>query len=781
MKAKKVISLLLATAMTSGCLFSTTSCSILDNIKDIISGILSPTPPPADDVIKDFTPYGNQTTTSVVKNPSMDVKIKLIRGKNVLDTATDELRYNKALQAGDIIELESDYCYLNVNLFENLGEQLIYSPTGQFTFQVPSSALQATYPSGTFSGSNHVFTASVAADSSLKNESNLALNAYDYMYVDEVNDQTVTSMAATLKDSAAETLKQVTAYPHAYANRVTRNEVGFFARNAIDGRTESNGHGNSYPSWGYDQKSDAEYVVYFGREVTLNTLGIVLRADYAVSGGKEHDTYWEEATVEFSDGSCETLTFEKSGDVQTFDLDGVTTSSIRIKEITSVTGNHTEGYAALTELQAYGTENVHENPVATKTSITTTFGGKERGHFTTNDYSYQEIKNTMDKANAWFINKTESTNYQIPDYNGNPMTVKINDAGWKDAVYYSGLSEAFFTTGDMDSYYFLRAVGEQFDYLNNNGKHTPHGDFYQIGETYLMLNDLRMTNYKTADSFANLDYNLARDWETKTPPSGLGLDSSRDWSHMGFWWCDALYMAMNSYTLATLQTGDAKYVEKAFAGYQFWKNELYNSTYNLWHRDSTQFTVYTNLKDNQGNKVPTFWSRGNAWVLAALAKQMMYLDETQFPEIYASYKADFLELAESIAQYQREDGTWNASIVDGSYYGGMETTGTCGFIYAYCIGMDLGILDPDVYYPIVSSAYDCVVNECMFESGQVGYMQTTGYQPQNYKSEAYSKENTHEFGMGLFLLASSGMMRICSDYETPTVIIPADPQSALIG
>ena len=60
-------------------------------------------------------------------------------------------------------------------------------------------------------------------------------------------------------------------------------------------------------------------------------------------------------------------------------------------------------------------------------------------------------------------------------------------------------------------------------------------------------------------------------------------------------------------------------------------------------------------------------------------------------------------------------------------------------------------------------------------------MQTTGYQPKNYKDEETSKGNTHEFGMGLFLLACSGMMSICSDYQTPSIIVPADPQAALLG
>ena len=771
MKVKKALSIALASAMLSTALFSATACK--------------PGNPDVETGTKGKTVFGNTTLTDVVKNASKDVKIKLIRGKNILAEGTDTLAYSKSLQAGDIIEIESDYTYLNVKLFDNLGEQLVYAPSGQFTFQVPSTASQAFYQNGTFGGTSHTFTASVASDSEVAGERNLTVNPYDYMYVDEKNDQNATTMSADLLESAAVTSGQVVTYPHAYANRVTRNEAGFYARNAIDGSADSSSHGNyPYQSWGYNQKKDAEFVVYFGREVTLSKVAFVLRADF--SGTKEHDTYWQDATVEFSDGTSETFNFEKTGSKQNFDLkQEVKTTSVRIKGMNEVQNSNSEMYAALTEFEAYGTDVVTENKVATKTTVTSAFGGKEQNKFSTKDYSYADIKATMDKANDWFINKTESENYQIPDYNGNAMSVKIDDSKWKDAVYYSGLSEAFFTTGDMNEYYFLRGVGNQFKYLNDNGTHTPHGDNYQIGETYLMLNDIKQTAYKMTDTLGNADYNLSRDMNDKTPPKVNGsewIDPNRDWSHMGFWWCDSLYMAMNSYTLLSELTGESKYIEAAYEGYKYWKNELYNTTYNLWWRDSSQKSLTTNAVDSEtGAKYPVFWSRGNAWVLAALAKQMMYLDPVEYADIYNVYKADFIELAESLAEYQREDGTWNASIVDESYYGGKETTGTCGFIYAYCVGLRMGLLDSSKYYPIVKKAYDCVVNNCMFESGQVGYMQTTGYQPQNYKSEEYSQYNTHEFGMGLFLLASAGMMSICSDYQAPSYVIPADPQAALLG
>lgn len=767
MKIKNTVSVMLATVM----------------MVPFVLGIVGCAKQADDEKVAGKTVFGNNTYTETVKDPSDDIVIKLIRGKKILKEGTGTLNYNETLKVGDVIEVQSDYRYFNVNLFDKLGEQLVYSPSGQFTYQIPS--LQSAYESGTFSGTSHTFTATKATDAEVAAKSNVALNAYDAMFVDEVNDQTVEDNALDEELTGSAALNQVKTYPHAYANRVTRNDVTFFARNAIDGGISAAGHGNyPYQSWGYDQKTDAEFTVYFGRAVTVEEVGFVLRADYSLSSGKEHDTYWDSVTLQFSDGSTQEITnFTKSGDLQLFELDKtVTTSFVRIKNIREVQNvQGSQMFAALTEFEVYGREQTDTNLLAERTAITPTFGGSAN-KFSTSDYRYADIKAIMDKSIDWFIEKTETTSFQIPNANGSMMQVKLDSTDWKDAVYYSGLNEAFFTTGDMEEYYFLRGMGNEFEYKIRNGHLTPHSDNYQIGETYLQLNDITGSSYKIKSVIANADYNLARDVNDPTPPvvtGGENIDKTRDWSHLGWWWCDALYMAMNTYTLLSIQTGDSKYVEAAYEAYRYWKDKLYNETFHLWHRDQKQFEDYTTLTDENGNKIATFWSRGNAWVFAALGKQLMYLDRTDYPELYAEYEQDYLDMAEALAGYQRVDGTWNASIIDENYYGGTETTGTLGFIYSYCIGLRLGLLNRE-YYDVVRTAWDGVVDKCIFEDGQVGYMQTTGYQPANYVDENTSKYYTHEFGMGLFLLACSGMMSICSDYTAPAFVIPADPQTAMV-
>ncbi len=129
MKLKNTAAVVLATAIAMPCVLSIAGCGKKDDAK------------------KDKTAYGNITNTATVKKPSNDVTVRLIRGKNVLKEEAGELNYEEALQAGDVIEIESDYKYININLFEELGEQMVYSPTGRFTFQIPSTASQVTYKS----------------------------------------------------------------------------------------------------------------------------------------------------------------------------------------------------------------------------------------------------------------------------------------------------------------------------------------------------------------------------------------------------------------------------------------------------------------------------------------------------------------------------------------------------------------------------------------------------------------------------------------------------------
>ena len=79
-----------------------------------------------------------------------------------------------------------------------------------------------------------------AAESELKEYRNLCLNPFDYRLACEVVDPDAPEWSNPT-DSKAIELGEVKAYPHAYANRVTRNE-GLFLREKRDRRDQ-------YPGW----------------------------------------------------------------------------------------------------------------------------------------------------------------------------------------------------------------------------------------------------------------------------------------------------------------------------------------------------------------------------------------------------------------------------------------------------------------------------------------------------------------------------------------------------
>lgn len=743
------------------------SCLVIGALlTSLILACCSPkSPTPSKDEKTSYSNLDNKIIRRTKQNPSNKVNISLLRDKKILDEGYDELNYEGKINAGDTIQITSEYKYVLIDFFEEYEPTLIYLPHGDFAFKIPSSTESSIYKTGTFNKNSYTFRAHVASQGEIDEYAEiLTNNPYDFMRLDEVNNQDLSVMGSDLSDSISVENDEVGAYPHAYANRVTRNEVGFYARNAIDGIKENEGHGNyPYQSWGYNQKDDAEITIYFGREVNINSVDITLRADY--SGSKEHDSYWDEATLSFSDGEDEIIQLEKGKQVQTFEFDNRTTTYIKIKDIKTHISSNSENFAALTEIEAKGVNSFKNEPIEEKVYISR-FGAKKMNSTSTTAYKADDIKEIIEMTNDWFIKVTEDGTYRQPDYNGNAMEVNINDSNWKDAVFYSGLTDYYLSSGNTNYFYLLRGMFEKLGYLVNNGKPTPHGDWYQIGESYLIFEDYLGGSNKGSDALRNANYNLTRS-ANDLPTTGFctyyDTSDKTDWSHMGFWWCDALYMALNTYNLLYLKTGNETYVEKAFEGYNYFKEKLYNDEYNLWWRDASQIPLKTS-----SNK-PLFWSRGNGWVAAALAKELLYLDDNLFSDYYDVYLDDFLKMCESLIMFQREDGLWDSSIIDHGYYGGKEVTGTSGFLYAICTGLELGVLDKATYLPVAEKAYEglltCLIEENGEFTGQMGYMQTTGYQPQNYKNEEYSRTITTEFGQGLWTLGASAFMRLCSDYQ----------------
>ena len=175
------------------------------------------------------TSLGNEVEETLSKK-SDPFEIKVIRNGRVVALEEDFLEFG-SLNDNDIIEIDAPYQYIIVNLFEEIGDVMLFSPTGQFSFQVPSGTKKNMY-GNIFAKAKNTFEVRKATIEEIKNTKNLALNPFDIMFKDEVlpyNNSSFTGQANLENDSPAVKLNEVRTFPHAYSNRVTRNEVGFYA------------------------------------------------------------------------------------------------------------------------------------------------------------------------------------------------------------------------------------------------------------------------------------------------------------------------------------------------------------------------------------------------------------------------------------------------------------------------------------------------------------------------------------------------------------------------
>lgn len=252
---------------------------------------------------------------------------------------------------GKKIKVETDNKYVWLCLDGIKEEALLYIPDGVYEFTIPEGEAARGFAQGQFD-SDFTLTARAATDEEVHTRRNIALNPLDEQFDSEINPFDAEEYVNPTSSAAIEN-GEIKCYPHIYGNRITRHEGSFYARNVIDGMNEKGGHGDyPYHSWGTSQYKDPTLIIYFGREMVVDSVDLALRSDYALmDNGIEHDTYWTSLTIEFSDGTSMVVHPEKSGDYQEFKFDAKTVTWVRLKEFIP---ENTIGFASLNQLRIMG-------------------------------------------------------------------------------------------------------------------------------------------------------------------------------------------------------------------------------------------------------------------------------------------------------------------------------------------------------------------------------------------------------------------------------------------
>ena len=249
--------------------------------------------------------------------------------KSEENTNSVELGLEEKFKSGAkiVVTLSDNHKYLMFKFDDNVQEALIYCPDSVFEYVFESKAAKYFPPSvqigAAGQNSTPVISAKAAKNVDINATRNLALNPYD-------------------------TSKSDKAFPHASSNSIYSATGEWDARNAIDGFKTAGGHGG-YPhqSWGPEQnKADMYWMVDFGEEVKVTSLGIIIRSDF------EHDAYFKKITVEFSDGTEKEFELEKTKEIQSVDFgESIATSSIKIKKFEKSKAD----WSGLMEVEVNGT------------------------------------------------------------------------------------------------------------------------------------------------------------------------------------------------------------------------------------------------------------------------------------------------------------------------------------------------------------------------------------------------------------------------------------------
>ena len=119
----------------------------------------------------------------------------------------------------------------------------------------------------------------------------------------------------------------------------------------------------------------------------------------------------------------------------------------------------------------------------------------------------------------------------------------------------------------------------------------------------------------------------------------------------------------------------------------------------------------------------TYWSRGNGWVFAALAKGAF-----RSPEIQSTLS----RILQHLHYHGAGAGCAGSNLVatgtptlGGTGYAGPESSGTLLFLYGLAWALNSGILDQNTYLPVVQSAWNFLANTAIQTSppGLLGYVQ----------------------------------------------------------
>jgi rhamnogalacturonyl hydrolase YesR len=315
-----------------------------------------------------------------------------------------------------------------------------------------------------------------------------------------------------------------------------------------------------------------------------------------------------------------------------------------------------------------------------------------------------------------------------------PMRPITND--WTYGAFYAGLMaltqvstnpafrDAVLTMGKQQGWKLARRIYDADDYC--------------IGQTYLEMYLRDRDQEMLTPTKERMDFILAN-------PATNSLDFSKE-ARSRWAWCDALFMGPPVWARMFAATHNRQYLGFMDREWKATSDKLYDPAERLYFRDSTYFEK----REANGKKV--FWSRGNGWVLAGLARVQEVMPP-DYPQ-RKFYEQQFKEMAARIASLQPADGLWRPSLLDPESYPLPETSGSGFFTFGMAWGINHGLLPRAQFEPVAWKGWNALVQSVTPE-GKLEHVQPVGSDPKKF-----DPSHSDVYGVGAFLLAGSEMYRL---------------------
>lgn len=306
---------------------------------------------------------------------------------------------------------------------------------------------------------------------------------------------------------------------------------------------------------------------------------------------------------------------------------------------------------------------------------------------------------------------------------------------WTWGALYAGFMAASRGLDDPRFRDAMLSMAEQFHWQLRSSQ--PNADDQSVAQTYLELYLQNPAPEEIEPIRTTLEALIA----------GGGPPSPANQAQIQWWWCDSLFMAPPVWARMYAATHERKYLDYLDEHFRQTSDLLYDTRRHLYFRDIT----FLHATDHRGN--PIFWSRGEGWVMAGLARTLEYLPRSD--REYRRYEMQLQQMAAAIAGLQDpKDGLWHSDILDPEDYPQPEVSGSALITFALAWGVTNGILDRAAYMPVIASAWRGLVDQ-IYADGRLGNIQPIGA-----TAAYYPPSSSYNYGVGAFLLAGAQIMNL---------------------